>query len=84
MFIELLLDFVFMRGCNGTPLSSSEILNCEVWDGAHALSTALAVIANQGGGPGWREECYGFLWMTASSKMIYLTCELCIILIMVR
>lgn len=84
MFIVLLLDFVFMRVYNGTPLAASEILNCEVWDRAHALSTALAFIVNQGGGPGWRGESYGFIWMTASSKMIYMTWELCIIVIMVR
>lgn len=82
MFIELLLDFVFMRFYNETPLASSGILNCEVWDGARAHSTALAFIVNQGGGPGWRDECYGFIWMTASSKMMYLTWELCVIIIM--
>lgn len=76
MFIELLLDFVFMRVYKGMPLASSEILNCEVWDQAHALSTALAFTVNQGGGPGWRGECNGFMWMTTSSKMIYLTWEL--------
>lgn len=50
MFIELLVDFVFMRVYNGMALPSSEILNCEVWDPAHVLSTALAFIVNRGGG----------------------------------
>lgn len=50
MFIELLVDFVFMRVYNGMALPSSEILNCEVWDPAHVLSTALAFIVNQAGG----------------------------------
>lgn len=81
-----------MRVYIGTLLASSQILKCEVWDRAHALSTALAFIVNQegvigrggGGWPGWREERHGFIWMTASSKMIYLTWELCITVIMVH